>query len=132
MILRSISILLFVLGGWMVMTAVMAAFIDVEPGVADNLLMLAIVAILAVPLLLLGAWASPGVRGREVGLTLLISAAIGAGCGLVALLVLNDPTAIRLMPQPMPHIDLAPAFGAVNLLLVVALGWWLYRRRVRA
>jgi len=124
---RPISILLFVLGGWITMTELMVAFIDVEPGLADSLMMTAIFAVLAVPFLLLGAWASPGRRWRELGLTMLMAGGIGAVCGLITIIVVNDPTAAPLFPQPIPHIDLAPAFGAVNLLLVGALGWWLYR-----
>ena len=109
------------------MTELMVAFIDVEPGLADSLMMTAIFAVLAVPFLLLGAWASPGRRWRELGLTMLMAGGIGAVCGLITIIVVNDPTAAPLFPQPIPHIDLAPAFGAVNLLLVGALGWWLYR-----
>jgi cation transport ATPase len=129
---RFISVLLFVLGGWMVMTQLMTAFVDIEPGLADNLLMTAICAVLAVPLLLLGAWASPGRRWHELGLTLLIAAGISTFCGLAMLLVLNDPKFMELMPQPLPDIDLALAFGAVNLMLIAALGWWLYRGRDEA
>ena len=127
---RFISSFLFVLGGWIAMTQLMAAFMDIEPGLADNLLMPAIFAVLAAPLLLLGAWASPGRRWRELGLTLLIAAGISAFCGVAMLLIVNDPKFMELMPQPLPHIDLAPVFGAVNLLLVTALGWWLYRGRI--
>lgn len=126
---RAISVPLFVLGGWIVMTELMTAFVDIEPGLADNLWMIAIFAILAVPLLLLGAWASPGRRWRELGMTLLIAAGIGAFCGLATLLVLNDPKFMELMPLPLPEIDLAPVFGVVNLLLISAFGWWLYRGR---
>jgi hypothetical protein len=129
MIRRPLSIILFVLGGWMVMTEVILAFIDVDPGFSDNLMMIAVCAVLVLPLLLLGAWASPGRRWRELGLTVLVSAGVAAVCGLMTFIVINDPTAIQLFPQPMPHIAFAPAVGTVNLLLIGAIGWLLHRGR---
>jgi len=127
---RPLSILLFVLGGWLLTSELVAAFIDVAPGLGDNLMMMAVFAVLTAPLLLLGAWASPGRRRREFGLTMLIAAGLAIFCGLITILFVNDPTAAPLMPRPMPHVDLAPVFGAVNLLLVAALGGWLYRGRM--
>jgi len=130
---RFISIVLFVLGGWLAMSQTVAAFMDVEAGLADNLILTAFFALFAAPLLLLGAWASPGRRWSELGLTLLIAAGFGAFCGLATLLVFNDPKFMELMEvtaEPMPQIDLAPVFGVANMILVAALGWWLYRGRV--
>jgi hypothetical protein len=124
---RFLSVVLFVLGGWLLTSELVAAFIDAEPGIGDNLLMIAVFAVLTAPLLLLGVWASPGRRWQEFGLTVLIAAGVAFGCGLVIFLFVNDPTAAKLMPQPMPRIDLAPVFGTINLLLVAAFGWWMYR-----
>ena len=127
---RVLSVLLFILGGWIAMTELMAAFLDAEPGsFADNAAIIGIFGALAGVFLLLGTWASPGRRWRELGLTILIAAGWGTLCGLMVVMIMNDPTARPLFPQDMPHIDTVPALGILNLIAVAALGWWLYRRR---
>lgn len=128
---RFFSILFFVLGGWMLMGQMLAAFLDIEPGPIDNFVMVAIFAILVLPLLLIGFWVSPGERRRELGLTILISVGFALFTGLSFLLVLVDPTMSAAMP-PMPEINYAPIVGAVNLLVLIGAGLWLYRRKPKA
>ena len=113
----------------MAVTELVASFFDAEPGLTDNLTIAAICTVLAAVPLLLGAWASPGDRWREAGLTILIAAAIGALCGVSVIMIFNDPTARPYLPTEMPKIAFAPLLGAVNLLIVAALGWWLQRGR---
>lgn len=128
---RFFSILFFVLGGWMLMGQMLAAFLDIEPGPIDNFVMVAIFAILVLPLLLIGFWVSPGERRRELGLTILISVGFALFTGLSFLLVLVDPTMRAAMP-PMPNFNYAPVVGAANLLLLLGAGLWLYRRKPKA
>lgn len=128
---RILSILLFVLGGWILASELFAAFIDVEPGVGDNLFLIALFGIIAAVPLLLGAWASPGERWSELGLTILISAGFGVVGGVSALAILLDPESKPYLP-PMPKMDFAVGIGAANLVVITAIGWALYRTRSRA
>ena len=62
---------MFLLGGWVLLSELMIAFLDIEPGIVDNVAMLGISAFLAAIPLMLGAWISPGARWRELGLSIL-------------------------------------------------------------
>lgn len=124
---RVLSVLFFVLGAWMLSGELMVAFMDAGQGVGLNFAMIGFMLLFTLPFLLIGAWISPGRRGRELGLTILITAAMASFSGLVVLLVALDPKFVRLMP-PMPEIGLRPVTGVVNLALVGAIGFWLYRR----
>lgn len=125
---RAASVILFVLGGWLLTGQLFAAGLDVESGLADNFGVTFIMMLFVLPFLLLGAWASPGERWRELGLTMLIAVGTSLVCGLSVLLALNDPGMKPFMP-PMPTIEFAPVWGFVNLAVVTLLGWSLYRRR---
>jgi cation transport ATPase len=126
MMRRVLSILLFVFGGWMLMSEAITAFFDAEPGLADSAFLVAIFAVIAGLPLLLGAWASPGERWRELGLTILIATGTALICGICTVVVLSDPGMKQFLP-PMPKINFAPAVGAVNLFALAVLGWLLYR-----
>jgi hypothetical protein len=123
---RIVSILLFAFGGWMLTTELAIAFLDMEPGIGDNALLIVFVAFFTVIPLMLAAWASPGKRWRELGLTTLIAVGVGLLCGVTMAAVLMDPGFKPFMP-PMPKIAIAPIAGAVNLLIVAAVGALLYR-----
>jgi hypothetical protein len=86
---------------------------------------------LSAPFLLLGMWASPGVRLVELGLTLMVAAAVGAALGLMMLLFLNDPSFLRLLPpdQKLSQFKFEPLPGLLNLTIMGATGWLLYRHR---
>jgi len=126
MIRRVLSILLFVFGGWMLVTEVITAFLDMEPGLGDSAMFIAIFVLIAGLPLLLAAWVSPGSRWRELGLTILIATGTALVCGISTVVVLSDPGMKQFLP-PMPKINLAPAVGAVNLFALAGLGWLLYR-----
>jgi hypothetical protein len=126
MIRRVLSILLFVFGGWMLVSEIFIAFFDMEPGVGDNAMIVGIFATLAIIPLLLGAWASPERRWQELGLTILIAVGVGLICGVSMLVVLVDPGFKPFMPS-MPKMQFAPVMGLVNALVVAAIGWLLYR-----
>ena len=128
---RVASVIMFVIGGWMLLSELMIAFLDFEPGMGDNAIMVGIIAVLAGVPLLLGAGISPGARWRELGLTMLISAACGLLYGVSIVAVLSDQGLKPFMP-PMPEIQFVPFVGVANLLVIAGLGWLLYRRPVRS
>jgi hypothetical protein len=120
--------LLLLLGGWMLVSELFAAFMDVEPGVRDSLFVAAIFVPISGAPLLAGALTSPGQRWRELGLTILLSAGIAAALAACMVAVMLDPRLARPMSfMHEIHFDLL--IGAVNWLAVATFGWWLYRRR---
>jgi hypothetical protein len=131
MIRRVISTLLFVFGGWMLMSELVVAFLDMEPGAYDNAIMLAVFAIIGGIPLLIAAWVSPGQRWQELGLTVLIASGLALFCAISAVVILTDPGFKPFMPKmpPMPDLKFAPIVGAVNLLAIAGVGWLLYRRQ---
>ena len=127
---RVASVVLFVLGGWLLTSELMMAWISPRYGFGEELAILGVFMVLALPLLLFGTWTSPGHRWRELGLTLMIAAGSGLFVALALLAVMYDPSMKQFMPpdKPMPRFELSPVIGAVNLLLVAGLGWLLFRR----
>jgi hypothetical protein len=123
---RVVSTLLLIVGGWWLAGEMAVAFLDLERGIADNLMMVGVVALFAAVPLALGTWASPGNRRQELGLTMLL--ATGATLFLLASVAATvmDRAFMRYMPA-MPELEFAPVAGVVNLLVVGAAGWWLYR-----
>lgn len=123
---RALSLILFILGGWVLASEILTAFLDVQPGLRDSIIFIGVFGALAAVPLLLGAWATPGRRWKELGLTILL----GAGFGLIAVAtiaaVMVDPRAKPLLPS-MRGLTLAPVIGIANALVVVALGIALYR-----
>jgi hypothetical protein len=127
---RVLSVILFVLGGWLLSSEVMMAWItppDID--LTARVMMLGFMALIAAPLLALGTWASPGNRLAELGLTLMIVAGIGAVIALVLFVTLSDPGFSKLMPpgQKMPDLHPEPIGGVLNLLLVGGGGFLLRR-----
>ena len=123
---RFVATLLLVIGCWWLASEMAVAFLDLQPGLADNLLMVGVVAAFAAVALGLGAWASPGNRRRELGLTMLIATGVTLFMIASVAATVMDRAFMRYMPA-MPEIHFAPAFGVVNLLVIGAVGWWLYR-----
>jgi hypothetical protein len=126
-----------VIGGYLLASELMIAWFDFE-GPEGQLAAAAIMVMLAAPFLLLGTWASPGNRLAELGLTLMIVAAVGGAMALIMFVVLHDPGFKQLMPpnQPMPELHFALVSGVVNLLMIGGVGyalrrWGLERARVR-
>jgi len=126
---RVASIILFVLGGWMLTSEAMVAWMDMGLGLGPQLLMLVFFLPIAGVPLGLGAWASPGNRPAELGLTLMITAAVGAFCAVAVWLAMNDPQFLKMLPpdQQFPQINAAPMPGSINLLLIAAAGYLLWR-----
>lgn len=131
---RTLSVILFILGAWVLASQIMIMFIDVGQPPATALAMVAILLVLSAPFLLLGMWASPGNRFSDLGITMVIAAGVGGGCALTMFLMLNDPKFLLLLPLESPARNLRFALfpGAVNLIAIAAVGWLLWstgRRR---
>ncbi|HEX5239203.1 MAG TPA: hypothetical protein VFW39_12170 [Sphingomicrobium sp.] len=131
---RVLSVVLFVIGGWILVSGSMIAWMDVGQSSGMDVAMIAIFWAVSAPFLLLGMWASPGRRLRELGLTVLIAAAVGVAIPLMMLLMLNDPTFLRRMPpgQKLPQFKFSVLTGVVNLIIGAAVGWLLYSRGTNA
>lgn len=125
-----ISVILFVLGAWILSSGVLVAWMNVGQGLSMQLTMFGVFCAFSAVFLLLAVWATPGRRLRELGLTVLISAGVGGSMALVMALILSDPSFKRLMPpeQKMPDFKFAPLTGIAAVLVVGAIGWLLYRR----
>jgi len=109
------------------------AWMNLDQGQTEQLAMIGIFWAFSAPFLLLGMWASPGIRLAELGLALLISAAVGGVLALMLLLFLNDPSFLRLMPpdQKLPQFKFAPVTGLISVVATGTAGWLLYRRRAK-
>ena len=89
---RTVSVILFILGGWILAAEVMMAFIDLRFGVGAQLAMIGIYSAFALPFLLLAMWASPGNRFSDIGLTIMIAAGVGVALGLMMWTIWPIPT----------------------------------------
>ena len=125
MVRRVVSIILFALGGWLLSSEVVMAWIDAGEGPGTQVVMLCAIAVFALPFLLLGTWASPGRRLAELGLTVMIVAGVGVAMALMTVMVLKDPSFKQLMPpdQPMPEMKFAPLAGILNGLFIGGIGY---------
>ena len=133
---RTLSVILFILGAWVLAGEIMVMFIDVGQPPATALAMVGVLLVVSSPFLLLGTWASPGNRLSDLGITMVIAAGVGGGCALAMFLMLNDPKFLMLLPLESPARNMRFALfpGAVNLVLIAAAGWLLWntgRRRQR-
>lgn len=132
---RVVSVILLVIGGWILMTEATVAWMDVGAGTAMHSGGLAMFAAVAAVPLMLGTWASPGNRLADLGLTLMVAAGVALFAVLTMVLTVYDPAVANMLPpgQPKPDLDLMPVLGSINLLLVAGTGYSLWRRgRARA
>jgi len=134
---RVVSVILFIVGGWLLCSEVVMAWINAGQGIVGQLDIAAFVAVLAIPFLFLGMWASPGNRFADVGLTVMLAVGVGAAVALMMVLIFNDPGARQLMPpdKPMPDMHFAYVLGAVNTGALGGAGWllwWFGKSRERA
>ncbi len=127
MIRRVASIVLYVLGAWVLAAEMMMASADVGQTPAIALAMIGIMLAVAAVVLLLGLWASPGNRPAELGVTLIAAAIVGGLLVLMFFILTNDPEFAMLMPESSQPFRIAPLPGFVNVAIIAAAGWWLTR-----
>jgi hypothetical protein len=127
---RVLSIILFVIGGWILSSEAMIAWVDMDVGLGPLLFALAFFLPFAAIPLALGTWASPGNRLAELGMTLMVAAGVSLFEALTMFLALRDPAVAKMMPpeQPLPDFTVNPVTGAVNLLLIAGSGYLMWRK----
>ena len=130
LIRRVVSIVLYILGGWLLSSAVFVALLNFGQSTATTIAVLAFFAVLSLPFLLLGLWASPGNRPAELGATLIVTAIVGAFLSLTMVVMISDPQFKQFMPadRPMPDFHFTPLPALVSLALIGGIGWLLSRR----
>ena len=118
--MRRVSSFTFLfLGGFGVGLQVMIGFIA-GGGTGDYVYRLAYFTAIAAPFLALGTWLSPGRRWRELGLAMLIGAAVCVGSFSVAIFVPDEQGVVIDRSQLRPYLALVPGFA--NLALVTLAG----------
>ncbi len=122
---RTLSILLFLLGGFCVGMEVMAAFM-IGPATADYINRTAYFSAIAAVFLVLGTWSSPGQRWRELGLTILLGAAVCVASFSTALFLPDERGIVADTSELEPYLALGAGF--TNLALITAAGCILYVR----
>ena len=126
---RGLSILLFAIGGFCVGMQVMIAFVAGGEA-ADYAGRTAYFSAIAVVFLAFATWASPGLRWRELGLTILIGAAVCVGSFSVTIFLPDEQGVVMETKELVPYLALVPGF--LNLALVAAMGSLLYVQGGRA
>lgn len=122
---RVSSIILLFLGGFCVGMQVMVAFIADKSAAGYSGRTLYFTAI-AAAVLALGTWISPGRRWRELGLSILIGAAVCVGSFSVTIFLPDEQGHVMDKGELVPYLALAPGFA--NLVLITGLGLILFIR----
>ena len=131
---RTASIILLILGGWLLASAMMMFGFDFGAGTSAVFIISGVVAAIATPFLLLGAFTSPGNRLCDLGMTLMITAGVGVGIDAMMWSMVSDPNFKLFMPpnQQVPQFGFAMIPAAAAVLLPGAAGfglWWFGRHR---
>ncbi|MFL6726351.1 MAG: hypothetical protein ACJ8FS_07550 [Sphingomicrobium sp.] len=126
---RALSVILLILGGWLLASEVLMAWINVGQPPATELGIIGIMLAFSAPFLLLGMWASPGNRFADLGVTMISAAGVGAAVAAITFIMLSDPGFTNLLPsdRPVPYFRVATVSGVLNLLIIGGGGWLLYR-----
>jgi len=124
---RACSVILFVLGGWILSASGMLGLVS-EAEQVSTWLLVAIVVAFAAPFLILGMWVSPGKRIAELGLTMMIAAGCAAFILLVMAMLTFDPSVRRFIPEPMPKFNFSSPAMITSLLLIASVGYLAWRR----
>lgn len=128
---RFLSVIGFVLGGWIAMTEAALAMVAVDDDLSNKLSAMSVFMVIAAGLWLLGTWASPSpARWRELGLAIILTCAVSTFCIVGAALTLIDPSFRAIAPPEILALDLRFDWpiGIANLLVLLAIGILLYRR----
>lgn len=128
---RVLSIIFYLFAGMFLMSWAAMAFVSDQPDLGKAEVMGVMAAFALVPLAL-GAVASPGRRGREIGIVLVVAAAWVGVSAITMIILLMDPEFLALMP-PDTFESMAmfgdPGFGAGFTIAMGTTGLWLVRRK---
>ena len=127
---RVISIIMYLVAGMFLMTWAAMSFVASEPDLSKEAMM-GVMAIFALLPLAVGAALSPGRRGREVGIVLLVAAGWAAFTAAALGMVMMDSWFMAMMPpetQQSFTMFNDVAFGSAVTLVMAAVGLWLVRR----
>lgn len=121
---RALSVVLLFLGGWLLASESMVASVDFGQGGLIHLGVAGLMLAFALPLLLLGMWASPGNRLADIGITVMIAVGIGAVLAIAIAMMTHDPGFKQLVPpdRPLVVFNLAIGSGLLNLAVLGGLG----------
>lgn len=126
---RTLSVILLVIGGWLLMSEGVVAWLDMGQGGIVHVGVTAVMLAFAAPFLLLGMWASPGNRFADVGITMMIAIGSGAVLAIVIAIMTHDPGFRQLVPpdRPLMVFNLAIGWGLLNLAVLGGLGFLAWR-----
>jgi hypothetical protein len=117
---RWASIVLFVIGGFCVGMQVMIAFMHIPLSYGGKLPPIVEFTAIAVPFLAAGTWLSPGRRWRELGMTMLIGAAVCVGSFAITLAAPVDEGGVGGIGPLTGYVDWRQ--GWVNVAIITIAG----------
>ena len=128
---RALSVVLLIIGGWILMSEGMVAWLDFGQGSLVHVGVTAVMLAFALPFLLLGMWASPGNRLADFGLTVMIAVGIGALIAIMTGVMIHDPGFKQVVPPEkaaaIAKLSLVIGWGLLNLAVVGGIGWLAWR-----
>jgi hypothetical protein len=128
---RLISILFYLLAGMFLLSTALIAFVEGQGDLPKAATMGFLGGFALVPLGL-GALISPGRRGREIGIVLLVVAGWTTFTGVSMAVMLMDPKFVAMMPPESRHsFEMFNDFwfGTAFTVLMGVAGVWLVRRK---
>ena len=129
---RVASIILFVIGGFCVGMQVMIGFLDVPPDYPGQTPPILYFAAIALPFLAAATWDSPGRRWHELGLTMLIGAAICVGSFAITITASPEEGGTGGLGPLEGYVDWKQGWANVAAIAIAALGLMLATRKERA
>ena len=128
---RILSIIFYILGGIFLMSWAMMAYVGGEPDAPKAWVMGILGAFALVPLAI-GGLVSPGRRGREIGIVLLVAAGWTIFTAVTLVVLMMDPEFVAMMP-PESQQSLGMFndywFGAAFTIVMGGAGVWLVWRK---
>jgi hypothetical protein len=118
---RWASIILFVIGGFCVGMQVMIAFLKIPPEYAPQVHPLIYFSAIPILFLLPATWISPGERWRELGITLLIGAAVCIGSFAVTMAAPVEEGGVGGVGELKAYVDWGQGWFNLSLIAFVGL-----------
>ena len=128
---RGCSIILFVMGGWLLSPLAIVGMIQPDEDLS-RWAAVAIFAVIAAPFLIAATWMSPGRRFAELGLTLMITAAVALLMVVSMAAIFFDPAMKRFMPPEIYEFDFTSPAMIGSILMIGGGGFLLWRTKARS